>query len=50
MVTQDLKKFTTPIFPFTAIVGMGQVRFLACMIQLERYAQLCEVGGAVGDT
>ena len=26
MVTQDLKKFTTPVFPFTAIVGQEEMK------------------------
>jgi len=26
MITQDLKKFTTPIFPFTAIVGQEEMK------------------------
>jgi len=26
MVAQDLKKFTTPVFPFTAIVGQEEMK------------------------
>jgi len=26
MVTQDLKKFTSPVFPFTAIVGQEEMK------------------------
>jgi len=46
----DVVNYDCHRIQLTAIVGMGQFRFSACMIQLERSAQLYGVGGAVGGT
>ena len=37
MVTQNLKKFDTPVFPFTAIVGQDEMK-LALLLNVPLFA------------
>ena len=52
MVTQDLKEFNTPVFPFTAIVGQEEMKLALQLNVIDGLLQILQNGqsGAMSET